>query len=296
MSRLSFSSPEKQAAKMAAAVGRDFNKELKSVRTTANYQQALKNVALAQVKAGKHLRDITPERAQAYLENRASEVGQKQLDMERQAVQKLMQITGALNPTEKLAVTKSHHEQKQESRAYSKEQVSAIAARQTEKNALATQVAYTAGLRAHELLTLQKAEQRPADPRPSNAEKFSGREGQIYTVDGKGGLVREVLIPNNLAEKLEEKRLEVAQTITDRGVHYKQHYDIGGGQRWSASFSKASNARLGWSSGAHGLRHSYAQERLEELQEKGFSYERALETVSQEMGHFRPEITEVYLR
>lgn len=291
-----FSSPEKQAEKMAAAVGRDFNSELKSVRTIANYQQALKNVALTQVNNGQHLRDITPERAQAYLETRANEVGQKTLDMERQALQKLMQMTGALNPTEKLAVTKSQHEQKLESRAYSKEQVSAITERQTAKHALATQVAYSAGLRAHELLTLQKADQRPADPRPANEEKFAGRTGEIYTVTGKGGLIRDVLIPNQLAEKLEERRLETAQNITDRGVHYKQHYDLGGGQRWSASFSKASNARLGWSSGAHGLRHSYAQERMHELQKTGLSYERALETTSQEMGHFRPDITEVYLR
>lgn len=66
MTRRHFSSPEKQAEKMAAAVGRDFNKELKSVGTIRNYQQALKSVALVQVKAGKHLRDMTPERAQEY--------------------------------------------------------------------------------------------------------------------------------------------------------------------------------------------------------------------------------------
>ncbi|MDF5425801.1 site-specific integrase, partial [Vibrio parahaemolyticus] len=50
-----------------------------------------------------------------------------------------------------------------------------------------------------------------------------------------------------------------------------------------------------WSTGAHGLRHSYAQERMSELQ-KNMTYEKALEVVSQEMGHFRPDITEVYLR
>ncbi|MFT7318300.1 MAG: hypothetical protein ACI8WF_002750, partial [Pseudoalteromonas distincta] len=43
-------------------------------------------------------------------------------------------------------------------------------------------------------------------------------------------------------------------------------------------------------------RHSYAQERMIELNALGFKYKTALETVSQEMGHFRPEITEVYLR
>ena len=33
-----------------------------------------------------------------------------------------------------------------------------------------------------------------------------------------------------------------------------------------------------------------------ELQNQGLTRDRALETVSQELGHFRPEITEVYLR
>ncbi len=54
--------------------------------------------------------------------------------------------------------------------------------------------------------------------------------------------------------------------------------------------------QLGRSTGAHGLRHSYAQERLDELQRAGLSQDLALTTVSQEMGHFRAEITETYLR
>ena len=35
---------------------------------------------------------------------------------------------------------------------------------------------------------------------------------------------------------------------------------------------------------------------MTELQNRGLTREQALETVSQELGHFRPEITEVYLR
>ena len=61
------------------------------------------------------------------------------------------------------------------------------------------------------------------------------------------------------------------------------------------SVSAASERALGWSTGAHGLRHSYAQERMAELQ-ASLSRDAALTTVSQEMGHFRPEITETYLR
>ena len=45
------------------------------------------------------------------------------------------------------------------------------------------------------------------------------------------------------------------------------------------------------------MRHSYAQERYGELQvRQGLSPHDAKETLSQELGHFRAEITECYLR
>lgn len=53
-----------------------------------------------------------------------------------------------------LPVIKSELTQALKSRAYTPEQVELIAQAQTEKNRLATRIAYTAGLRAHELLTL----------------------------------------------------------------------------------------------------------------------------------------------
>lgn len=48
--------------------------------------------------------------------------------------------------------------------------------------------------------------------------------------------------------------------------------------------------------GTHGLRYNYAQERYDELQDKGYTHREALEAISLEMGHSRPEITEHYLR
>jgi len=108
--------------------------------------------------------------------------------------------------------------------------------------------------------------------------------------------VREVCLPRELAERLEEARLDEPKDVVDRGIEYQTRYDIGGGNAWSASFTRASERELGYSTGAHGLRHSYAQERVDELQGRGFRYPDALATVSQEMGHFRPDITEVYLR
>lgn len=297
MARFSVKTPEQQAL----SVAKDFtrNKVLDSVRTVDNYRNALERVTdnMQQYGIGDRLRDLTPDTARQYLEIRASEVGQSQLNMERQAIQAMMHhVTKELSTTDKLTVVKSEKETILQSRAYTAEQVQAIANSQTERNALATEIAHSAGLRAHELHTLQRIEERSPSNRPALETKFSGRDGAHYTVQGKGGLVREIVIPSHLAARLEERRLNTPQTVTDRGIRYQTNYDIAGGQRWSNSYSAASKRTLGWSEGAHGVRHSYAQERMQELQNKGISYDNSLETVSQEMGHFRPEITEVYLR
>jgi integrase len=299
--RMSFASGEKQASRMMQKLQ---GTVVQSVRSVANYEAALANVAKWQKeehKAGREggsLHSLTPEQAERYLQQRGEEVGQKTLDQERQAIQLIQRhITNKLAENDRLAVIKSELQQVLSSRSYTPEQVNAIAERQTDKNALATQIAHAAGLRAHELLTLRPSTERPADARPTRDEKFAVREkGERYTVIGKGGLCREVIIPRELAQRLENTRLAEPQRVTDRGVFYQSHYNIGGGQRWSNSFSQASNAALGHSTGAHGLRHSYAQERMGELQRDGLSYRDALETVSQEMGHFRDTITEVYLR
>ncbi|EGR2018063.1 site-specific integrase [Vibrio cholerae] len=290
--------PKAVAEKQAANVMKQMQgKILSSVGTVRNYEERLSIVAQyanAEFKCG--LRDLTVKQAHQYLTDRAAEVGQKTLDMERQAIQSMMQnVTRKLGKTEKLDVIKSEHQQILSSRSYTNEQVQMVVNAQTERNALATEIAHAAGLRAHELHTLLRIEERNPDPRPALKEKFSGRNGERYTVEGKGGLVREVLIPQSLAERLEERRLNQPMQITDRGVNYTSYYDINGGNRWSSSFSAASNRALTWSAGAHGLRHSYAQERMNELQ-KSMAYEKALEVVSQEMGHFRRDITEVYLR
>lgn len=278
--------------------------ELASVRTAANYQAALKTVAewvKTEYREGRgpgDLQSMKPADAVQYLEQRGQSVGQSQLNTERQAIQMMQQtLTQALGPQEPLPVIRSELEQAVSSRAYSQWQISEIAARQTPHNALATQIAAAAGLRAHELLTLRPASERPADIRPARDEKFAVRDGERYTVHGKGGLIREVLLPRELASRLEAVRHAEPQRVTDRGVYYQQHYKIGGGKNWSNSFSKASQRALEWTTGAHGVRHTYAQERMSELQlSAGLSYRDALEVVSQEMGHFRPDITEVYLR
>ena len=257
--------------------------KIKGVGTNRNYLEALKHIA-------KHttgnLRDLTKEQATQYLVDRSIQVGQSSLNMSRQVMQHLI--------GDKLPVIKTEKNEVLGSRAYTPEQIKVIAEHQNERNALATQLSYASGLRAHELLTLKPANEQPANIRETHELKFSQREGEIYTVVGKGGLIREVLIPSKLATKLEQYKLNEPVKITDRGIHYQQNYNIAGGQSWSNSFSKASNRAFNWSRGAHGLRHTYAQERMKEIRAE--TQEIALTIVSQEMGHFRPDITLTYLR
>jgi integrase len=265
--------------------------ELKSQGTERNYEQALKGCTefLKQNRL-EDLQHLTVDSAMAYLTARANEVSQKTLDLDRQAMQAVLD--------QKLTVVKSELDTILSSRAYTPEQAALVAEKQTDKHSLATQIAENAGLRAHELLTLRPVDERPGDThREYRADRFAGRECvAIYTVEGKGGLCREVAIDRELAIKLEERRLDEPKTAYDRGIGYKQHYDLGGGKQWSDSFSKAAQRELGWSEGAHGLRHQYAQSRVSTLQKNGYDYVNALEVVSQEMGHFRPDITLVYLR
>lgn len=269
--------------------------KIHSLGTARTYSDSLKCVAafIADHKldpSGKGLASLTPESALIYLESRAQEVGQKQLDKDRQAMQILL--------GKQLEVIKSELDQALESRAYTQQQIELIAGAQSKKHALATLVAADGGLRAHELQTLLPVGERLSSSHRSwSDERFEGRgDVTLFTVEGKGGLVREVAILNELADQLAMLRLSEPRTVTDRGIYYVQHYDIGGGHGWSDSFSKAAQRELGWSSGGHGVRHTYAQTRILALQLLGLNYEQSLGIVSQEMGHFRPEITEVYLR
>ena len=265
-----------------------------SLGTLRNREQSLTRVAqwLADNRLGA-LRDLTPALARAYLSERAQQVGQSQLNADRQALQAHL--------GERLTLVRSEAERAdrlaERGRAYTPEQVALITAHQPPHQALATQIAQAAGLRAHELLTLRPANEQPASThRDWREDRFQGRDGVRYTVVGKGGLIREVCLPADLVARLEALRLPVPHTVTDRGIRYPQHYALGGGQAWSQSFSAASKQVLGWSAGAHGLRHGYAQARMDELQGRGYRYSDAREIVSQELGHFREDITEVYLR
>ncbi|MDX8378096.1 MAG: site-specific integrase [Mariprofundales bacterium] len=275
-----------------------------SVRTADEMRQGITRAAQwikEEMKPNlKNLGQITPEQAQAYLNHRANTVGQKMVDNERRALQLLSyryEHRWKGHKLERVEATGGQY--RYDGRGYTSRQVEAITEKQlAEHNSLSTRIAYAAGLRQYELLTLKRADERaPSKHREWSDKRFIGRDGVRYTVQGKGGLVREVMIPKELAIKLEERRLEQPHVGVDRGVYYRQSYNIGGGRNWAVSFSRVSKTTLGWSTGAHGLRHSYAQERMRELvRQEHIPWKDALSIVSQELGHFREDITYAYLK
>lgn len=264
-------------------------KELQSVRSTNDTVLALAKIA--ENLNVERIKNITPDAATFYLEARRDNfASQKSLDRDRKALSIALGIS--------MPRPKAISEQSLTSRSYSKNQIDLISNAMTERNSLALNIAYRSGLRTHELLTLKRADegQRTAS-RTWSDNRFSGREGQLYLVTGKGGLTREILIPNELSLKLENRRLNSPVTTKDRGVNYLQRYDIGGGNALSSSFTRASQRTLSFSHGIHGVRHSYAQERMDEIKWRfKVSHEDARDIVAQELGHFRGDITETYLR
>ena len=175
--------------------------------------------------------------------------------------------------------------------------------RQHEPAALATALAYHCGLRAHELLTIQRYDRLPKRERNLiegnkkwDEKRLKGRDGVRYTVKGKGGMLRVVVVPRNLATRLEARYVPGGVRVQDRKIYYRQFYTISGGCKWSASFSRASERAFGWSLGAHSCRHTFAQDRLSEYRNSGLNQDEAVKLVSQDLGHFRGRITLVYLR
>lgn len=263
-----------------------------SVGTARSYQTALSKVTdwMKDCRLDHGLAKLTKFEGWQFLTDQAAMVRQSTLDQYRQALECHLGVKYDRVRSE-VATTLT-------SRAYTPEQTQAIEESQASHNALATRIACEAGLRAHELNTIRPfSEQAPSSHRTWREDLFKGREDWArYTVEGKGGLVREIRISPDMAKELEATRLSESVTVKDRGILYEKHYGIGGGNAWSKSVTVSSKATLGFSNGAHGFRHAYAQDRMESYQSSGYSYYEALACVAQELGHFSPHTTEVYLR
>lgn len=188
-----------------------------------------------------------------------------------------------------------------DSRAYTPEQVQEISRHQVPEHALMTEIAHAAGLRASELSTLRPASEFPAQIPQHRLEslipdRWGDSEGHTaYVATGKGGLEREVMIPDHLADRLEAYRLDEPREVHSlRGEEdrtLESHYGLPHHEAWGRNFTETSQELFGYSHGPHGLRHSFAQRKYREG-----GGEQAKEAVSQCLGHFRPGVTDKYLR
>jgi len=260
-----------------------------SVGTARNFEQCLRDFLRWQVAQGVSI-DAPVVRAdiQYYLRQESLRWRQKTLDQHRQALSLVFSVALTHFNAEVPTITVG--------RAYTVEEMELIANRQAPHNALGTRIAFHSGLRASELFELREAHEFMPEPnRPWRDDLFTGMpDGVIYRTVGKGGLARSVWIPKELHRELQMRRLATPVTIIDRKVRRTAWFDVGGGQALSQSFSSTSLRVFGLSRGAHGLRHAYAQGRLETLLEMGLNPMDCLEIISQELGHLRPDISLAY--
>lgn len=264
---------------------------IRSIGTERNYKASILKFLRWRKSLGLSIQGpFIPSEATEFLYEQADYLQQRQLDCCRQALQIVFQID--LPHVESTRITLLR------SRAYDPIDLLKISRHQTDLNALATAICLCAGLRAHELLTLRRSDELSrSSHRQWREDLFAATDPhQLYSVVGKGGLVRHTALPLGLAEILYSRRLLTPRTVRDRDVNIVQYYDVGGGQAFCQSFGSASKRALGFSHGAHGLRHTYAQTRFLRMKQQNIPLQDILMILSQELGHFRPDITLVYLR
>lgn len=142
-------------------------------------------------------------------------------------------------------------------------------------------MAYSHGLRIHEVARLDKSQLGVA------------LEVGFLTVKGKGGLIRSIPLSNKeLVERLYKETKSGEKVFINK--EEKTHKVINNLQVFIYNHNndfRTGNKNLTF----HGLRHAYAQNRYRQFMENGLSDYSARLKVSKELGHFRVEITDIYL-
>lgn len=278
--RMALGTPRKEASKLG---------KISSLGTARNYRGCLKlYLEWIEFSAIPPFEQDHKAHLLDYLDDLAQFLTQSTVDQHRLALQSTFQLK-----LPRIKAIPNHYHQ----RSYTWAEVKEVANHQSQRYGLATLLCYSAGLRASELITLRPALGLKPSDRPWHYELFHGIgfDFEKYIVTGKGGLNRLVAVPARLALKVAELRC-APFFVTDREIHYQMNYDIPYGQKFSQAFGRTSKKVLGFSTGAHGLRHAYAKRRLRSLMDLGKSFGDALAIVAQEMGHFRPTITLTYMR
>ena len=242
-------------------------------------------------RSGKHLKNASHADAQIYLNWRANQVRQSTLSLDRQSINMHLRF---IKP---LPFAVSNIPTVVEDRAYSTSELAYLRSKTSPSMAFSIALAANAGLRSMELITLAPLDRlRPSD-RAWHPLRFQGREHDSpFAVHGKGGLAREIRLVPDLASQLVELKRPAKTIISHLTAHLPSHYDLTGGNAFCSTFGRLSKRELGFSHGAHGLRHTFAQGRFLDLIYSGNDASDALDILSQEMGHFAVTNTLIYLR
>lgn len=154
-----------------------------------------------------------------------------------------------------------------------------IDAIKNEKHQIAARSQLESGARIHEISLI-----KPGQLRGMGQDRTSEEKCGIIEIKGKGGKIRELHVAPVTYGK-------ISSIIEQEGRFCIDKND------YRADLRKVCELCNEKYTGSHGLRWSYAQNRMESLQSvHSMSYEQSLLEVSHQLGHDRPDITEHYLR
>ena len=141
---------------------------------------------------------------------------------------------------------------------------------------LAAAIQLASGTRAEGVCLIQKHQFKGYKDDPVTGKKV----GVIQTKE-KGGKIGDILLPVEFYRGIEQ----IIQIKNSFKISYNQY---------TSSIRKACFILNIKSEGTHGFRWNYAQKRVIEYQDAGYSYEESLQLVSYEMKHGRADITSHY--
>jgi integrase len=275
-----------------------------SVGTARNHADALTVFAKWLLRKGKTLKNFNELDIAEYMTERALTTSQSTCDLARQAINMNLLFEDPIDFVASVVETRLTN------RAYHPKQIDELITTADADLALSIEVAVSGGLRCMELDTISElhVQLNVSDidvhhfgtseaKRGWKTNRFIGREpSERFVVAGKGGLHREVRIEPRVSVLMRAKRRDKMKIVVDRTLNHKSFFELIAGNNFSQQFCRHSNKILGFSHGAHGLRHSFAKRRIRELLCLGIPFEEAIMILSNELGHFASKNTFVYLR
>lgn len=264
-----------------------------SIKTRSRYSEGVKHLSkfLAESYNKQNLNNIENKHLEAYVEQMqdadySTSYVTTNMSAIRFFVDQIKDSSYIKSNKELGVISRSKEERIGDNKAWTREQVREMQniahSKGFERVSDMIQLGYKQGLRVHEVTRLDR-----------NDLKRALREDQL-TVKGKGGLVRKVPLRGQEVRQTIQKlidRTDVRQSKVFVREGEKTHEVIKQAQNFIAN-----NRPVGENISFHGLRHTYSQERYQELRAEDKDHYQSRLELSHELGHFRVEITDIYLK